>query len=127
MIWEVGLTFLRWVRARLDAAGRSEQTVLADGNFDVVELWRELPERVMQVVRTARNCALYHLPQAVPNPGPGRSPSYGEATKKPFEWLYTGVRKWPTETVRVRGQGLADALPGAWPLPACLAVAALGD
>lgn len=104
--WEAGLTFLRWVRARLDAAGRSRQRVLAlaDGSFDVLDLWRGLPERVVLVVRTARNRALYHLPQPDPDPGPGWPPSYGEVAKKPFEWLHAGLRNWPKETVRVRGK-----------------------
>jgi hypothetical protein len=106
--WEAGLTFLRWVRARLDAAGRSGQRVLAlaDGNFDVLELWRGLPERVVLVVRTARNRALYHLPQPDPDPGPGRPPSYGEPAKHPFEWLHAGLRNWPKEIVRVRGKDI---------------------
>ena len=58
--WAAGLTHLHWLRAELDAAGRREQAVLAlgDGGFDVVGLWRELPERTTLLARTACNRAL---------------------------------------------------------------------
>lgn len=58
--WEAGLLFLSWVRAELDQVGREAQRVLtlADGSFDVLELWRQLPERVDLIVRTARNRCL---------------------------------------------------------------------
>lgn len=106
--WEAGLSFLHWVRARLDVAGRNGQKVLAlaDGNFDVLELWRRLPQQVILVVRTARNRTLYQLPSPQPNPGPGRPPSYGAPAKHPFEWLHAGLRNWPKETVRVRGRDM---------------------
>ena len=78
--WEAALVFLRWLRARLDQAKRTGQQilVLADGGFDVLELWRGLPENVMLLTRTARNRALYSLPERDPHPGRGRPPSYGD-------------------------------------------------
>ncbi len=76
--WEAGLAYLNWIRAQLDQAGRVKQRILAlaDGAFDVLELWRQLPERVSLITRTARNRALYWLPQ--PQSGPGRPASYGD-------------------------------------------------
>lgn len=106
--WEAGRTFLQWVRTRLDAAERKAQVVLAlaDGGFDVLDLWRGLPRGVVLVTRTARNRALFHLPTADPTPGPGRPASYGEPTRKPAEWLHAGLRNWPKSTVNVRGKDI---------------------
>ena len=106
--WEAGLAFLAWVRAGLDAAGRGPQSVLAlaDGGFDVLDLWRGLPERVILVVRTARNRRLFWLPKAPAQPGPGRPPSYGERAPHPADWLHAGLRHWPTQPVPVRGKSI---------------------
>lgn len=102
--WEAGLLYLQWVRSELDQAERAQQQVLAlaDGSFDVLALWRQLPERVHLVVRTARNRALYWLPE--PRSGPGRPASYGEKAPHPADWLHAGLRNWPTQTVLVRGK-----------------------
>jgi hypothetical protein len=104
--WEAGLAFLGWVRAELDQAGREVQRVLAlaDGGFDVLELWRQLPERVDLVVRTARNRCLYWLPQAYA--GRGRPASYGDKAPQPAAWLHAGLRNWPKQSVRVRGKSV---------------------
>jgi len=106
--WETSLDFPKWVRERLDAAGRQAQRILAlaDGGFDGLDLWWDLPERVVLVTRTARNRALYRLPQSDPHPGPGRPPSYGEQASKPAEWLHKGLRNWPKQLVRVRGKSI---------------------
>ena len=63
--WETAGLVCEWLRSGLDQAGRKEQQilVLADGGFDVLELWRRLPERVILVTRTARNRRLYYLPK----------------------------------------------------------------
>ena len=104
--WEASLTFLHWLRAALDAVGRSKQKILAlgDGGFDVLELWRGLPEQVILIVRTARNRRLYWLPQSDPPPGPGRPASYGERAPHPSDWLHAELRNWPKQQVLVRGK-----------------------
>lgn len=104
--WEAGVAFLCWLRAGLDAAGRRTQMILAlaDGGFDVLELWRSLPERAILVVRTARNRRLFWLPKPEPQPGPGRPPRYGEPAPHPAEWLHRGLRNWPKSMVWVRGK-----------------------
>jgi len=106
--WEAAHAFFQWLRGRLDLAGRKTQLILAlvDGGFDVVDLWRNLPERVILLTRTARNRVLYYLPKTEEHPGPGRPASYGEPAPKPAEWLHQGLRKWPKSTVRVRGQDI---------------------
>jgi len=104
--WEAGSLFIHWLRQGLDDAGRTAQKllVLADGGFDVLDLWRELPERVILVTRTARNRCLYSLPKPDSQPGPGRPPSYGERAPHPAAWLHAGLRNWPTQSAEVRGK-----------------------
>lgn len=104
--WEAGLCFLSWVREKLDQLGRTGQTVLAlaDGGFDVLDLWRGLPERVVLITRTARNRRLYWLPSPDPHPGPGRPASYGAQAPHPADWLHAGLRNWPKQKVEVRGR-----------------------
>ncbi len=104
--WQAGLAFLSWLRSGLDQAGRTQQLILAlaDGGFDVIELWRGLPERVILIVRTARNRRLFYLPQPEAHPGPGRPAEYGEQAPHPADWLHAGLRNWPKQLVLVRGK-----------------------
>lgn len=86
--WEAGLQFVTWVRAQLDQQGRTAQPllVLADGNYEVLDFWRHLPERTFAALRTARNRRLLTLPQRREQ-GSGRQPSYGPQAPKPADWL----------------------------------------
>lgn len=101
--WEAGLAFVTWVRQQLDAAGRTVQLllVLADGAYDTLGLWQSLPERVVLVVRTAKNRRLRSLPAAYS--GRGRRRKYGELAPQPQAWLQErkGFRK---TDVDVRGR-----------------------
>lgn len=101
--WAAALEFLQWVRRQLDECGRRTQRVLAlaDGAFDVVELWRELPESVVLAVRTARNRCLYRLPQR--RGGRGRPALYGERLPSPGSLLHDR-QGFSKTTVRVRGR-----------------------
>lgn len=107
--WETGGLFLAWLRGSLDQAGRKQQKILAlaDGGFDVLELWRRVPEGVILVTRTARNRCLYYLPSAPPHPGAGRPALYGERAPHPSAWLHAGLRNWPCQSVQVRGKTIA--------------------
>ena len=102
--WEAGHAFLQWVRQELDQAGRRQQLVLtlADGAYDTLDFWRGLPERVALAVRTARNRALFWLPQR--QAGPGRPPRYGARAPSPREWLHQAGSVWQKREVRVRGR-----------------------
>ena len=104
--WDAGGVFIKWVRKELDNAGRTAQplVVLGDGGFDVIELWRGLPERTVLITRTARNRCLYYLPKPVSDPGPGRPASYGEHAPHPSDWLHAGLRDWPSQLIEVRGK-----------------------
>lgn len=59
--WEAALDSLRWLRKRLDEAGRRTQRllVLGDGGFCVAGLFRALPQSVDLMARCAKNRALY--------------------------------------------------------------------
>ncbi len=62
--WEAALDSLRWLRTKLDAAGRKTQRLLTlgDGGFCVAKFFRELPQSVDLMARCAKNRALYALP-----------------------------------------------------------------
>jgi hypothetical protein len=97
-----GLTFVQWVRGRLNAHGRELQRVLclADGSFDKPDFWRGLPAEVTALVRTAKNRALYYRPG--PYPGKGKPRTYGDKASAPQD--YAPRRDgWQTCTLTVRG------------------------
>jgi DDE superfamily endonuclease len=101
--WAAGLAQLHWLRDELDAAGRVDQSlfVLGDGGFDVVDLWRELPERTTLLARTACNRALYALPPADAH----RNRRYGARARTPQAWLAERAG-WSRTTLTVRGRDL---------------------
>src|SRR5258706_3305024 len=81
--WEAALQFVCWVRAQLDAAGRTAQTILllVDGRFDQVGLWTALPAGVVMLARTAKNRCLFELPGAYA--GHGRHRKSSQNVRKP--------------------------------------------
>lgn len=101
--WAAGLAQLAWLRAELDAAGREEQALLAlaDGSFEVVDLWTALPERVSVLARTACNRVLYALPPADAH----RNRRYGDRAPRPQDWL-ADADGWQHTTIVVRGRAL---------------------
>lgn len=86
--WEAALDSLRWLRERLDNAGRRAQPllVLGDGGFCVAKFFRELPRETLLMARCARNRNLYALPNNEEG-GRGRKRKYGQKARKPHEWL----------------------------------------
>lgn len=103
--WEAGLLGLRWVRQEMDHAGRTQQQLLGigDGNFDVQDIWRVLPEDTTLVVRCARNRKLFALPEIKEPRGPGRPPSYGSRLPTPAELLRERKRKhWTPLSLVIR-------------------------
>ncbi len=101
--WEAGLAQVAWLRGELDAAGRTEQDLLAlgDGSFDVADLWRDLPERVTVLARTACNRVLVARPPA----GAHGNRRYGARARTPQAWL--AVRDgWRRTTITVRGRDI---------------------
>lgn len=97
------LVFLDWLRARLDGCKRSGQWIvaLADGAFDTKTMWKNLPERVVLIVRTAKNRALCELPgQYV---GKWRPRQYGAAVPTPQQRLKERFG-WKHQDIKVRGR-----------------------
>lgn len=104
--WEGVLEGVKWVREELDKVGRQEQEVVCvvDGSIErVVEFWRQVPERVFVVGRTARNRALYALPERSKRNGRGRKPRYGKRVRSPAAWLRE-KKGWRTAFLEVRGR-----------------------
>jgi len=103
--WEAGSSFLKWMREELDKAGREQQILLslADGSYDTLNFWSELPERTVLAVRTARNRRLYYLPEK--HTGPGRPASYGPLAPHPCDWLHKGIT-WQKREIPVRGKSI---------------------
>jgi hypothetical protein len=101
--WEAGLTFITWVRQRLDALERKLQLVLvlADGAYDKVEFWKGLPENCVAAVRTAKNRVLRELPGAYQ--GKGKPRKYGPKVKAPKDWLHQ-KGGWQKTRIQVRGR-----------------------
>jgi hypothetical protein len=102
--WEAGLARLQWLRAALDAAGRTRQRIvaLADTVYSAAALWAQLPPRVTLLARCAKNRALYALP-GPKRPGPGRPPCYGARQPAPAAWLRVRAG-WQRTEVTVRGR-----------------------
>jgi hypothetical protein len=99
--WEAGLMFIKWLRSQLDRVERKLQNVLVlgDGSYDNLGLWKSLPERVVLLVRTAKNRRLHAMPE--PQPGRGRRRKYGERVRTPQEWLHER-KGWQTTTLTIR-------------------------
>lgn len=102
--WEAGLAALRWLRRRLDAAGRAPQWVLSlgDGSYDTAPLWAALPPRVVLLARCAKNRALYALP-GPPRGRVGRPRRYGPRLPRPDAWL-AHRSGWQRTSLTVRGR-----------------------
>ncbi|MDM7971753.1 MAG: hypothetical protein QUT27_01760 [candidate division Zixibacteria bacterium] len=112
--------FLSWLRAELAAQGRARQKVLAvaDGGFDTVDLWKDLPDGVTLMVRSAKNRVLHELPM----PDSHGNRKYGPRVPTPQAvWQEPGSwRKCEFEVrgltrhlqYRVRGPCLRRGAPG---------------
>jgi hypothetical protein len=63
--WECAVLFLTWLIELLCRFGRKCQTILmlGDGSYDTLKLWQHLPDGVIMLARSAKNRALYYLPQ----------------------------------------------------------------
>jgi hypothetical protein len=103
--WEAGLAGLAWLRSQLDAAGRTDQALLAlgDGSYSNAGTWAGLPERTTLLARCPRNRALFRLPP--PYAGRGRPRRYGERAPRPDAWLARAAG-WQRAALTVRGRAI---------------------
>lgn len=106
--WEAGCQLLAWLREVLNRAGRAQQPIVAvaDGSYDVQGIWSQLLKGVVLLVRSARNRALYALPEGRgENDGPGRPRLYGERLARPDANMRRH-KGWTTARLRIRGRDL---------------------
>jgi hypothetical protein len=105
--WAAGRAGLRWIRDELDAAGRTDQRLLAigDGSYTTKALWQGLPARTDLLARCAKNRALFALPTP-PAPGRrGRRRVYGDRAPHPAAWV-AERGGWRHAGVMVRGRAI---------------------
>jgi hypothetical protein len=102
---QAALKFLIWLKEKLSQLGRAEEPLLmvADGAYDNLKLWQNLPQGVILLARSAKNRVLYHLPQAESKQGRGRKAVYGERAKSPQE-LWREKKGWRKLEITVRGK-----------------------
>jgi hypothetical protein len=84
--WEAAVLFLTWIREQLTHHDRTDQQVLmvADGGYDTLNLWKNLPDEVMLLARSAKN----RMPPA--NAHDNRK--YGERVATPQPLLVNAVQ-----------------------------------
>ena len=111
--WEAAVLFLKWVRQNLNQAGRSTQQVLmlADGSYDTIPLWNQLPETVSLLARSAKNRALYHPLTETEQKDKRRKYGQRALTPQGYWRLRTGWRKL-TVTIRMRDRQLTYRVQG---------------
>lgn len=95
-----GVVILQWIRAGMDALGRTKQQLvgLYDGRYDTLAFWSGLPERTVAIVRSARNRCLYQMP----GPDAHGNRKYGEKADPPAAWLRRR-KGFQRLTVMIRG------------------------
>ena len=98
--WEAAVSFLTWVREQLTRHGRAAQRVLmvADGSYDTLNLWKNLPDKVILLARSAKNRVLHALPPADAH----GNRKYGERVATPQQ-RWQERRGWRKLTLNVRG------------------------
>lgn len=101
--WQGALDALTTLREELTIANRAEQhlVLLADGSYDVADVWKALPAHTSLAVRTARNRVLYKFPEPEA-PRRGARRKYGVEAPRPAEYLQQR-KGWQKRSVEVRG------------------------
>lgn len=99
--WEAALQFVHWLLRQFAHLGRGSQPVLlvADGSYDTVDLWKQLPEGVILLVRSAKNRVLHHL---LPPAAHGNR-RYGERAATP-QTIWQQREGWRKARLTIRGQ-----------------------
>ena len=99
--WEAAVRFLTWLKGQLIRLGRAIQRVLmvADGSYDTVDLWKNLPQGVTLLARSAKNRVLHHMPPADAH-GNRR---YGERAPTPQEF-WRSRTGWHKIRLVIRGR-----------------------
>jgi hypothetical protein len=101
--WEAAVAFLQWLKREFARWGRVDQAILmvADGSYDSLNLWKQLPEGIILLARSAKNRVLFHLPTG--QAGRGRKRVYGERALSPQQ-VWQGRKGWHKLEFMVRGR-----------------------
>lgn len=99
--WECAVDFLKWTREQLVANGCAEQKLLmvADGSYDNLKLWQNLPDEAILIARTAKNRVLWHLPD---DEAHGNC-KYGKRALSPQQ-VWQQRSGWTKQNIEVRGK-----------------------
>ena len=99
--WEAARAFLVWLKEQLALHGRSGQKVLmvADGHYDTLNLWKQLPDAVILMARSAKNRVLW----TPPSPTARKNRKYGERAPTPADY-WRERRGWRRLQLQVRGK-----------------------
>lgn len=98
---QAALQFVGWLTSQFQRLGRAQQALLmvADGGFDTLGLWKDLPDGVILMVRSAKNRVLYHVPTADAH----ASRKYGARADTPQK-VWQNKSGWRKLTLTVRGR-----------------------
>lgn len=77
--------------------------MVADGAYDTLKVWQNVPAGVILLARSAKNRVLWHLPNPDMQPRRGRKALYGQRAKSPQE-LWRETTGWHKVEMTVRGK-----------------------
>lgn len=99
--WEAAHAFLVWLKRQLALQGRAGQKVLmvADGQYDTLNLWKHLPEGIILMARSAKNRVLW----TQPTPTARKNRKYGERAPTPVDY-WRERQGWRHLELLVRGK-----------------------
>lgn len=100
--WQACVQFLEWLQQQLCVSQRPHQPILfvGDGHYDNLKLWKQLPKGVTMLARSARNRALYHLPDKTMH----GNRKYGERARQPQTIWQDKKTRWQQVNIDVRGK-----------------------
>lgn len=100
--WEACLHFLHWLRQQFIAHERPHQPILfvGDGHYDNLKLWQQLPEGMILLARSAKNRALYYLPDKTLH----GNRKYGDRAPQPQAIWQDKKTRWRNVDIEVRGK-----------------------
>ena len=99
--WQAAVSFLTWLLEQFKRLGRKTQKILmvADGSYDTLNLWKNLPDGVILMARSAKNRALYFLPDQDSH----ANRKYGERAPTP-QAIWRQRKGWKTCEIEVRAR-----------------------
>lgn len=100
--WEAAVQFLCWLLEQCFKHGRKQQKILmvADGSYETINLWKNLPDGIILMARSAKNRVLYYLPSADAH----GNRKYGERAPAPQDIWRNRKTKWRKIKLDVRGK-----------------------